>query len=236
MTRIAGVDGCPGGWLCVSLDTETNAFQVSIFCLATQLLTFDPFIQVMAIDMPIGLASTGRRRCDELARDLLGDRHPCVFNAPIRPALYAPSRLAASAISQAITDRKVGNHEWSLYPKIINLDLALTPLHQRWCFEIHPEISFSIWNNETPIQHKKESDEGRQVRQALIDSTWPGARRELLASLQEQGVSHEHYTVEDLHDAFAALWTARRILLGQSQRIPLTPDIDERGLRMEMWY
>jgi predicted RNase H-like nuclease len=147
MPQIAGLDGCPGGWLCVTVDTNSGAFGVSLLRLATELLVHNPFIQVMTIDMPIGLVSTGRRRCDELARSLLGDRHVCVQNAPIRPALYAPSRLAASAVTQAAVNRQVGSNEWALYPKIINLDLAITPLHQRWCFEIHPEVSFYGWNN-----------------------------------------------------------------------------------------
>jgi predicted RNase H-like nuclease len=236
MPRIAGVDGCPGGWLCVILDTDTGAFRVSLFRLAAELLAHDPFIQLMTIDMLIGLVSTGRRRCDELARNLLGNRHVCVQNAPIRPALYAPSRLAASAVTHAAVNRQVGSNEWALYPKIINLDLAITPLHQRWCFEIHPEVSFCGWNNGVPIQDEKDSDAGRQAREALIDAAWPNARPDLLASLQQQGMSRDHYALDDLNDAFAALWTARKILLGQAQRIPNVPEIDARGLRMEMWY
>lgn len=236
MPRIAGVDGCPGGWLCIVLEPDTGTFRVSLFRLATELLAHDPFIQVMAIDMPIGLASNGRRRCDELARNLLGNRHVCVQNAPIRPALYAPSRLAASAVTQATVNRQVGSNEWALYPKIINLDLAITPLHQRWCFEIHPEVSFYSWNNGAPIQDEKDSDPGRQVREALIDAAWPNVRMDLLASLQQQGISREHYSLDDLNDAFAAVWTARKILQGQAQRIPEAQEIDARGLRMEMWY
>jgi len=236
MSRIAGVDGCPGGWLCIVLDTDTCAFKVSIFRLATELLTYDPFIQVITIDMPIGLASNDRRRCDELARNLLGNRHVCVSNAPIRPALYSPSRLAASAVTQIAANRQVGSQEWALYPKIINLDSTITPLHQRWCFEIHPEVSFYRWNNCIPMQHPKDSATGMQERVALIDSVWPNARLELLQSLEQQGITREHYALDDLNDAFAALWTSRRIFLGQAQRIPEVPDIDSRGLRMEMWY
>jgi predicted RNase H-like nuclease len=236
MPRIAGVDGCPGGWLCIVLETDTGTFRVSLFRLATELLAHDPFIQVMAIDMPIGLASNGRRRCDELARNLLGNRQVCVQNAPIRPALYAPSRLAASAVTQAMVNRQVGSNEWALYPKIINLDLAITPLHQRWCFEIHPEVSFYGWNNGVPIQDEKDSDLGRQAREALIDAAWPNARMDLLGSVQQQGINREHYSLDDLNDAFAAVWTARKILQGQAQRIPEAQEIDARGLRMEMWY
>jgi len=235
MPRIAGVDGCKGGWLCVVLDTDTGTFRVVIFTTAAELLAHDHTIQNMTIDMPIGLVNAGRRRCDEEARDMLGDRHVCVLNAPIRPVLYAPSRLAASAITQAATLREVGSNEWALYPKIINLDVSITPLHQRWCFEIHPEVCFCAWNNGSPLQDAKDTNEGRQAREALIDAAWAGAQPNLLAQL-DQGFTREHFAPDDLNDAFAALWTARRIAAGQASRLPERPDVDARGLRMEMWY
>jgi predicted RNase H-like nuclease len=145
MGRLAGVDGCPGGWVCIVYDPDTSSFTIGLFRTAAALLAHDSKISVMAIDMPIGLVDTGRRQCDELARNMLGPRHVCVSNAPIRPALYAPSRLAASAITQNAAGRGVGSNEWALYPKIINLDVVITPAHQEWCFEIHPEICFCAW-------------------------------------------------------------------------------------------
>jgi predicted RNase H-like nuclease len=190
----------------------------------------------MTIDMPIGLANAGRRRCDELARNTLGSRHVCVSNAPIRPALYAPSRLAASGITQKIANRQVGSTEWALYPKIINLDIVITPLHQRWCFEIHPELSFWAWNNGSPILFEKDSDQGRQARETLIDAAWPDVRQEIIEQFRQQGITHENVALDDLNDAFAALWTSRRISVGQARRIPEPAEFDARGLRMEMWY
>lgn len=126
MGRFAGVDGCPGGWLCIVSDPDANYLSAAVFRSAEELLAHDPTIQILTIDMPIGLVNVGRRRCDELAREMLGNRHVCVSNAPIRPALYAPSRLAASGITEKITNRKVGSNEWALYPKIINLDRVIT--------------------------------------------------------------------------------------------------------------
>ena len=236
MSRFAGVDGCPGGWLCIVCDPDTNSFSIEVFRTAEQLLTHDPKISVMTIDMPIGLVDMGRRRCDELARHMLGPRHVCVSNAPIRPTLYAPSRLAASAITQKATNRRVGSNERALYPKIINLDRTIEPSHQNWCYEIHPEISFSAWNNGTAIRFEKNSEQGRQEREFLIDTAWPGARQAVLVQLQHQGHNRQHVGLDDINDAFAALWTARRITAGQAKRIPDVLSIDARGLRMEILY
>ena len=87
-----------------------------------------------------------------------------------------------------------------------------------------------------PIQSPKGSNQGRQARETLIDTAWPNARQNLLACLQQQNIGQEEYALDDLNDAFAALWTARKIACGQAQRIPALPDVDARGLRMEMWY
>ena len=42
------------------------------------------------------------------------------------------------------------------------------------------------------------------------------------------------YKYDDLNDAFAALWTARRIATGTA-RVLSSQSIDKYGLRMEMW-
>ena len=233
MAQIAGIDGCPGGWLCVALDMDTNDFEANIFPTASKLFAYYTQISVLAIDMPIGLTESGVRHCDELAKDRLGNRHMCVFYAPTRTALFAPSRIAASRI----IGRGVTVQEWAIYSKIINLDCAITPLHQRWCFEIHPEISFWAWNGGNAMQHKKSSPEGRRLRERLIDAFWPERRLEVFNQLQQNDdINGDHYSHDDINDAFAALWTARRILNNQAERLPPCPDVDSRGLRMEIWY
>ena len=132
--------------------------------------------------------------------------------------------------------RRVGSNERALYPKIINLDRTIEPSHQNWCYEIHPEISFSAWNNGTAIRFEKNSEQGRQEREFLIDTAWPGARQAVLIQLQHQGHNRQHVGLDDINDAFAALWTARRITAGQAKRIPDVLSIDARGLRMEILY
>ena len=39
---------------------------------------------------------------------------------------------------------------------------------------------------------------------------------------------------DDILDAHAACWTAERILKGEAEQIPPTPEVDAKGLRMEM--
>ena len=233
MAQIAGVDGCPGGWLIVTLDTETASISADIFPTAQQLVAHNPFLAAMAIDMPIGLPQSGRRRCDELAKELLGNRHMCVFYAPTRDAVLAPSRIAASTL----LERGVTVQEWEIYSKINNLDIAMNPAHQRWCFEVHPELCFCSWNGGVAIQHKKSSPEGHQAREQLIDTHWPMHRAAVYQQLAEnERIKANHFANDDVNDAFACLWSAQRILDQSAERIPERPDLDPRGLRMEIWY
>ena len=39
---------------------------------------------------------------------------------------------------------------------------------------------------------------------------------------------------DDLMDAFAALWTAERVIGGNALVVPANPPVDEFGLRMEI--
>jgi predicted RNase H-like nuclease len=41
---------------------------------------------------------------------------------------------------------------------------------------------------------------------------------------------------DDILDAFATLWSAERILRGESRSLPESPPTDEFGLRMEIVY
>ena len=78
------------------------------------------------------------------------------------------------------------------------------------------------------MQHRKASREGQAERVKLIDAEWPGQRQAILDSLQGS------FEYDDLNDAFAALWTARRIAQGTA-RVLGSRSIDKYGLRMEMW-
>ncbi|TMG01274.1 MAG: DUF429 domain-containing protein [Chloroflexi bacterium] len=41
--------------------------------------------------------------------------------------------------------------------------------------------------------------------------------------------------MDDYVDALACAWTALCVARGNARRIPSEPELDERGLRMEMW-
>ena len=148
-TLVAGVDGCPGGWICVVRDAETGEVSSTLFRTAAALVSRQPCPEVIAIDIPIGLTEAGQRACDQRARGLLGGtRQRSVFPSPIRAALHAASRPTASRITLKADGRKVGAQSWGIYPKVRELDAILSSdaTLQRRVREVHPELCFWAWN------------------------------------------------------------------------------------------
>jgi predicted RNase H-like nuclease len=231
MPNIAGVDGCPAGWIALVEQTETRRIAAHVF------LTFADLTNVLdaaviAIDIPIGLTDHDARQCDVLARRHLGPkRGTSVFPAPIRSALSASTYFEANAASIAMQKKGISQQAWAIYPKIREVDEALQAnddLRAR-VVEVHPELTFSTWSG-APILPAKRTPEGHAIRRELIASHFGALAFE---SARNQ-VQPRHASNDDIADAFAALWTAQRIANGQSQTLPLDPPLDSVGLPMRM--
>ena len=68
MAVVAGIDGCPSGWVCLTKDLSTGTVQARILATISGLLTLDPRPEVVMVDVPIGLTDAGPRKCDLEAR------------------------------------------------------------------------------------------------------------------------------------------------------------------------
>jgi len=195
-------------------------------------LTAELDAAVIAIDIPIGLTDHGARQCDLDARSHLGPkRGTSVFPAPIRSALSALTYAEANAASMAAQKKGIPQQAWAIYPKIREVDEALqadATLRGR-VFEVHPELTFSTWSG-APIIPPKRRHEGHSIRRNLIDNHFgPLAFESVRNQIQRKQASND-----DIADAFAALWTAQRIVKGSSQTVPFDPPIDDVGLPMRM--
>ena len=81
---VLGVDGWRGAWVGALLQGRS----VKLLHLRTVAdVLAVPDVELVAIDMPIGLSDDGRRRCDDDARRLLGRAGSSVFPAPLRAVL-----------------------------------------------------------------------------------------------------------------------------------------------------
>lgn len=229
---VGGVDGCPGGWICVLLDRKTRALSPLLCRTTEELLAISPEPIVLAVDMPIGLSDTSDRECDRLARTLLGPRRSSVFPAPIRPGLAAVTHRGADAISRQVVGRGVSAQAWGLYRRVLALDRLIGPTEQQRCVEVHPELAFLALNGDAPLSRPKRDPEGLAERRDLIAPHFGLGAFDRIRSL----VPAREADDDDLLDAMAACWTADRIASGLARRVPADPPTDSRGLRMEMWF
>lgn len=239
MGWVAGVDGCPKGWIRVCREVESGALDFAVFEEVEAIWRVAPSPEIVAIDMPIGLPASGARACDRAARKLLGERRSSVFPAPVRPAIRARDRAQASRLTEAVDGRRVGAQAWGIYPKIRALDLALreTGAPCERVREVHPELSFMAWNDGVPMVHAKRTVAGRAERLRLVDA-WLGAG--VIERARRAGVDRPHpkkdLADDDILDAVATLWSAHRIRTGRARSLPADPEHDAEGLPMEIVY
>jgi predicted RNase H-like nuclease len=182
-----------------------------------------PGFSVVGLFAPIGLLDeqiVGGRTCDREARALVGRRRgAAIRSAPSRDVL----KNSRSDNGQAKLDRPA--HYYEVVAREVAREIA--PYHQRTFFEVHPEVSFYQLNEDHPLQYRKRSIHGQNERRALLATKISRVERILDARLPGARKSH-------LLDAAACMWTARRALGRAITRMPMDPEWDSEGLRMEI--
>lgn len=230
MPKLAGIDGCPAGWICIEQDAD-GVLTSRILSRFDDIRLTSP--DIVCIDIPIGLTDCGPRACDQQVRKQLGKRGSSVFPAPIRDALIAPSYLAACEISRSIQGKGVSKQAFMIYEKVRDVDQALCEdeaLRQS-VFEVHPELSFYAMNQDRPMDLPKRDKDGAAARQQLIAEHFgPDAYHSIRSRHYRTAVADD-----DICDAFAALWTAQRIAQGKAICIPDPAPVDSQGLPMCIW-
>jgi predicted RNase H-like nuclease len=226
---VAGVDGCPAGWVAVIAQTGTPVYAV-IYEHFGDLVKDLRRARVIAVDIPIGLPDSGPRNCDLEAQQQLGPRRSSVFPAPLRPVLRAQTYAEACRIRRSIEGKGMSRQAFGILKKVREVDgvLRKRPNQRRKVVEVHPELSFRMWQGR-PMQYPKRKKAGREERRRLISGVWPEdvERCETLFTRSECGL-------DDLYDAFAALWSARRVASGDAVQLPEEPPTDKHDLPMRI--
>jgi predicted RNase H-like nuclease len=183
-------------------------------------------LSAAAIDIPIGLAGDCARRADVEARRQLGRRRSSVFPAPVRSVLAATTYEEACALSRASCGKAISKQLFNILPKIREVDALMTPLRQQRLFEMSPELSLAILAG-APMEHPKTTPAGRAERIHLLGAALGRVEVERHLQRPPRGAR-----VDDVLDAFAGAWTARRY--AAARHLQLGGDVDDRGLRMEV--
>jgi predicted RNase H-like nuclease len=227
---VLGLDGCKGGWIAIAVDDSgyVDAFVAPTVADAERIGVERWGIEAMVIDIPIGIPDAGSRLADVGARRFIKPRHNSVFPTPVRAALEAPDYNAARIASVAASGKSLSKQAWAISDKIREVE-AWARGAQVTAREGHPEVSFRAMAGE-PIEHYKKTLSGAMLRWQLLAAygiELPGA----LGTKALRGVD-----LDDIHDAAAMAWTARRVARGEAVAIPSEPEVFSDGWPSAIWY
>ncbi len=227
---LGGIVPCPGGWLIAPArlaGVTVVADDPEVVPTLLDVLEFKPKFDAAAIYIPTGFnehPSGQYRSCDAEARELIGwPRSIAVRPTPSRDALRAATRAEAQALEPWLTRDDFRRFRW-----LKEAQNEFQPFHQRTFFAAHPDLTFAQLNGDVPLLSSPYQQDGMLERIALIRDKLPGME-EVAARTPPPGSAQVH-----LLQALGLLWTARRIAGRAMQRVPLDPDWDASGMRMEL--
>jgi predicted RNase H-like nuclease len=205
---VTGVDGCAAGWVAVTLGAESGPAAAPAGIAVAATLDGLPLTGVTGIDMPLGLLETGWRDADLLARRALGRRGVTVFAIPPRAVWECETYADANRVCRDLTGKGFSVQAWGLRRKITEADdfrlraqPAPSPVQ---LYEVHPELSFAAMAG-APLPDSKHTAAGLAVRRALL------ATAGVILPTRVAGAAED-----DLLDAAAVAWSARRVAAGQA--------------------
>jgi predicted RNase H-like nuclease len=99
--------------------------------------------------------------------------------------------------------------------------------------EIHPEICFWALSGGRPMQYSKKKQEGFFERQRVLGYVYP--KTEAIINEALTAYRRSEVAKDDIIDALAAAVTAK-LGFGKFSAIPKIPQVDSKGLDMEMVY
>jgi threonine dehydratase len=252
-----GVDGCRVGWIAAlaysstanaPLWTELRLLRQEDGGLASLVGDCEAMNErpALAVDVPIGLPTTaGLRDCDREARTQLGRRWMCVFPAPDRELFSLSFEEArARVLARRGADGTPSDHPimskqaCAILPKIEEVDAVMRAdlTRQEWIVEVHPEVCFitlaKCLGDAVPATGlpRKQRRVGRLERLALLRRVFSDVDQHVDAA----NWPRSDVGVDDILDAYAALWTACRYALDPPSVIQLGGNADDEGLLQRM--
>lgn len=239
---VAGVDGVSGGWV-MAVTGAAPGSPIDEFRVFTSFADLWSYargrgVLAVAVDIPIGLPDRRPRAADDEARARLKGvpgRPSSVFPAPPLCAIEEEEYHEANRRAKKGTKKGVSKQAFALFPKIREVRGALKlPDFEvgavARALEVHPEVSFQAMAG-SPMRQHKSRQSGVAQRLALLQLHFSNV---VDAAVRVEVTGPPHPMLDDVLDAVAAAWTARRLVSEEAQ--PLGGrEKDPEGYPMTIW-
>ena len=234
--RYVGVAWSEESWLAVAFSPggyeETTVFDGIGECWAR----YEEDARRILVDVPVGLVESGDpvRRCDDLARSVLGSRATAVADPPVREATRKRRYSTANRVHERKAGERLAEAAFDLSDGIAMCDELLqeVPEAAATIREAHPELCFRAFAGE-PLEHAATTAAGYAERMRTLarhDRDAPP----VVQKVAEATAGHD-VSVPDVLDAVALAYTARPSD-GDLRTLPPEPPTDATGLPMELVY
>jgi len=234
--RYVGVAYREESWLAVSF-TEAGYEEATVFdgigdCWAA----YEEDARLLLVDIPIGLVESGdpSRRCDALARELLGPRSGTVFDPPVREAARKRRYSTADRVHERKAGEALSEAAFERSDAIAMCDELLQEVPEAAVVirSAHPELCFRAFANE-PLEHDATTAAGYAERMRTL------ARQDrdappVVQKVAEATTGHD-VSVAAVLDAVVLAYTAAPGG-GELQTLPAEVPIDASGLPIELVY
>ncbi|MEV0661771.1 DUF429 domain-containing protein [Actinomadura luteofluorescens] len=224
--RVLGVDACKAGWVGIAVgDGPVRSYFAPLI---DDLVREAGPLDVVAIDIPIGLPDTGARMADELARAMVGPRRASsVFTTPARAAIECDDYATAAAESRRRTGKGLSRQAYGLRAKVLQVDRWVRGQSGVRVVEVHPEVSFVAMAG-GPLSASKTTWSGFAERRALLAAAG-------ITLVDRLGTAGTKAKPDDVLDAAAAAWTAQRVADGTARCVPDPPEVFSDELPAAIW-
>jgi predicted RNase H-like nuclease len=220
----------PAGWLVLPgrlMSATVLAEDAFVERNFADVLDHRPAFSSLAVGAPLAFPDHpvpgGRRQAEkEAAADLGWPRRVALERVPSRAAVMAPTFEAAQALEPWLT-----RLAYRRFRQLREVEREIQLYHQRKVFAASAELTYLMLNGDAPLEHSRHVVEGQRERLRLIEDRIPGITL-AVNSARIRGAGFRH-----LVDAAALLWTARRISGRVLARLPVDPEWNDSGLRME---
>ena len=234
--RYVGVAWSDGSWLAVAF-TEDGYDETVVFggigeCWGH----YEELARRILVGVPIGLVESGDpvRRCDALARSVLGPRGSAVFDPPVREATRKRRYSTANRVHERKAGQPLSEAAFELSDGIAMCDELLqeVPEAAPVVRGSNPELCFRAFAGE-PLTHAETTASGYAERMRTLarhDRNGPP----VVQNVAQATAGHD-VRVADVLNAVVLAYTAQPGS-GALHTLPAEPPTDATGLPMELVY